>query len=454
MARESVGTVVRRRVLGLAYLVLVAALITLSIAIYNKVFTKSVDVTLKADHTGNQLITDSDVKVRGLIVGRVSAIKVDSGSHACTEHTLTCVSVTLALDPDKVDLIPKNVSAQILPKTLFGEQYVSLTLPDNPQSHIATGDVIPQDRSQGALETEKVLGDLLPVLQAVQPAELNATLTAMAQALQGRGEQLGQTLVTMDRYLKAANPYTKSLVDDLKKLGQVALTYNQAAPDLRDTLDNLLTSARTVIEKKVQLDRLLNSVTDTSGVLQSFLSDNEQRLIRITGQTDKIYRVLNTYAPEYTCLLAGLVKLNNLTSASVVNNQIQLGAQLDTTNLGSYSAKYGSKYPAGNPPIKIITGYGPHCFGLPDNITPVNSKGYFQIPPEFQCLNDGAALTDNPCGSHASQSSDQRAMGSPAEDTLVSVLIADSYGTTPDKVPPIATALAAPLLRGQTVVVK
>jgi virulence factor Mce-like protein len=445
MARESVGTVVRRRVLGLLYLVLVAALITLSIAFYNKVFTKTIDVTLKADHTGNQLITDSDVKVRGLIVGRVSAINVDSGSHACTEHTLTCVSVTLALDPGKVGLIPKNVSAQILPKTLFGEQYVSLVLPRSPESHIASGDVIPQDRSQGALETEKVLGDLLPLLQAVQPAELNATLTAMAQALQGRGEQLGQTLVTLDKYLKAANPYTKPLVDDLKKLGQVALTYNQAAPDLRDTLDNLLTSARTVISKRVQLDTLLNSVTNTSGVLQSFLSDNEQRLIRITGQTNKIYQVLDTYAPEYTCLLAGLVNLNKLTSSAVVNHQIQLGAVLDTTNIGPYKD--------GEQP-RLVTGYGPHCFGLPDNIQPVNSKGYFQIPPEFQCLNDGAALTDNPCGQHPAQSGDQRALGSPAENTLVSVLIAKSYGTTPDQVPPIATALAAPLFRGQTVVVK
>jgi hypothetical protein len=46
MARESVGTVVRRRGLGLLSLVLVAALITLSIAFYNKVFTKTIDVRL------------------------------------------------------------------------------------------------------------------------------------------------------------------------------------------------------------------------------------------------------------------------------------------------------------------------------------------------------------------------------------------------------------------------
>ena len=48
----------------------------------------------------------------------------------------------------------------------------------------------------------------------------------------------------------------------------------------------------------------------------------------------------------------------------------------------------------------------------------------------------------------------QSAMGSPVENAMVNSLIAGSYGTTPQKVPPIATMLAAPLLRGQVVKVE
>jgi ABC-type transporter Mla subunit MlaD len=249
----------------------------------------------------------------------------------------------------------------------------------------------------------------------------------------------------MDNYLKAANPYTTKLVDDLNKLGQVASLYNDVAPDLRDTLNNLLTSAQTIVAKKVQLASMLSSVTSTSGILQSFLSDNEQRLIRLTGQTDKVYGVLNTYSPEFTCLFAGLNNLDKLASSAIVNHQIQLGAQVDTTSLGPYK-------PGEQP--RLVTGFGPNCFGLPDNPQPVNSKGYFQIPPQYRCLNDGAALTSDPCAQHPTQAADESALGSPAENALVSVLIAHSYGTSPSQVPPIATALAAPLLRGQTVVVQ
>jgi phospholipid/cholesterol/gamma-HCH transport system substrate-binding protein len=55
------AAVIRRRLLGVLLLALVAALVTLSIAVYNKVFTKVVLVKLETDHTGNQLLTHSDV---------------------------------------------------------------------------------------------------------------------------------------------------------------------------------------------------------------------------------------------------------------------------------------------------------------------------------------------------------------------------------------------------------
>jgi len=431
MARESFAAVARRRMFGVGFIVAIIALIALSIAFYNKTFTKVVLVTLKADHTGNQLIKASDVKERGIIVGTVRKVR-SKGDGAI---------VTLALDPSRASIIPANVSAQILPKTLFGEQYVALQLPPQPGRHIKNGDVIPQDRSEAALEISKVLGDILPLLQAVKPAELNATLSALATALKGRGEQLGQTLVHLDRYLTAFNPAVPQLVDDLKKLGQVAVQFNDAAPDIVATLNNLQTSARTLIDKKAALDNLLTTATNTSNIISSFLADNEQRLITLTGTTDKVYRLLNQFSPEYGCLFAGLNELDTRATNSIVNGQIQLSAQLDVQppNLGPYKP--------GNQP-RLITGLGPHCFGLPNPPVP------FTVPPAFRCLNDGAPLTTDPCSQAKSSAFDQQAIGSTAETALVNTLIATTYGTTPDAVPGIATVLAAPALRGTRVSVK
>jgi phospholipid/cholesterol/gamma-HCH transport system substrate-binding protein len=440
MARESFAAIARRRMYGVCFIGVIVALVALSIAFYNKTFTKVILVTLRADHTGNQLVSDSDVKERGIIVGTVRDVKVQSHGE-CQDPTGTCALVTLALDPGRAAIIPNNVSAQILPKTMFGEQYVALQLPAQAGPHIKNNDVIPQDRSQGALETEKVLGDILPLLQAVKPAELNATLSAIATALQGRGEELGQTLVTMDRYLTQLNPDVPQLVDDLKKLGQVAVQFNNAAPDVIATLNNMQTSARTLLAKKVALDNLLTTATNTSNIISSFLADNEERLITLSGTTDKVYTLLNQYSPEFGCLLAGLSDFNIRTSDAIRAGQIQLSAQMYVP-----PAKLG-KYVPGDQP-KIITGLGPHCFGMPNPMVP------FKIPPSFRCINDGAALTTDACSQSKTSAFDQQAIGSPAETALVNTLIAGTYGTTPDAVPAIATILTAPAMRGTQVDVK
>jgi virulence factor Mce-like protein len=451
MAQESFGTVVKRRLQGVLFLALVAGLVTLSIAIYNKAFTDTVEVKLLADHTGNELLVDSDVKERGVIVGSVKSV---------TSHGSGAI-VTLALDPGRVDAIPKNVKAQILPKTLFGEQYVSLVAPSEPTAnvgHIQAGDTIPQDRSKGALETQTVLGDILPLLTAVQPAQLNATLTALAEALKNRGDELGQTLVNFDRYLKIINPHTKQLVDDLSKLGQVALEYNSLAPDIFSTLKNLQTSARTIIQRRVALDNLLVNGTDASTVLRGFLNDNEDRIIRVTGQTNAVYGLLGRYSPEFSCLFAGINNLYKLESTAIYDNRIHLGVIINANNLGPYK-KNAQK---DDTPI-IVTGYGPNCFGLPDNPQPTDANGRFQVPDKYKCLRDGkngGALTkeaESPnckTTSQAGQTAVTRALNSPEEDAMVNTVVAMQLGTTPDKVPGVATMLGAPLLRGQQVTVR
>lgn len=450
--REPFAGVVRRRLLGMLLIALIGGLVALSIAFYKKVFTDTVEVKLLADHTGNELLIDSDVKENGVIVGSVKNV---------TSHGDGAI-VTLSLSPGRIDDIPSNVKAQILPKTLFGEQYVALIIPQECENavsrcpHIQADATIPQDRSKGALETQTVLGDLLPLLNAVRPAQLNATLTALAEALKNRGDELGRTLVNFDRYLKIINPHTKQLVDDLSKLGQVALEYNSMAPDILGTLQNLQTSARTIIERRAGLNSLLVNGTDDARVLQGFLSDNEDRIIRVTGQTTQVYGRLAEYSPEFSCLFAGINNLYKLEATAIYDHKIHLGVIVNNNNLGPYK----KNKTVDDTPI-IITGYGPDCFGLPNHIHPTDSHGRFQIPAKYKCMRDGrngGALTrqgeSKNCRSKNSQANTTSALNSPEEDAMVNTVVAMQLNTSPDKVAGVATLLGAPLLRGQQVTVK
>ncbi len=104
-----------------------------------------------------------------------------------------------------MDLIPANVTARILPKTLFGEKYVELEIPAEPSSsHIAAGDVITE--TVVPIEVETVFADAYPLLTAVQPAQLAYTLNALATALEGRGDDAGRQPGAAERLSEEVQP--------------------------------------------------------------------------------------------------------------------------------------------------------------------------------------------------------------------------------------------------------
>src|SRR6266540_2602397 len=268
----STGAVVRRRLLGVGFLVIVAGLIALSISMYNKAFTPVVKVKLQTDKVGNQLAVLGDVKVRGLLVGEIRKITPRADG----------AELELALDPSKVDLIPRNVTAQFIPKTLFGDRYVALQIPRDPTpQHLQTGDVIQQDRSTRAVELEAALEHLLPVLQAVQPEKLSSTLTAISTALDGRGKQFGDTIAELGKLIGEVNPHLPQLQHDVRALADLSNNYTEALPDLVTALNDLTTTSKTLVEQRANLDELYGTLTTSTRDLDSFLRVNKGNLIQL-----------------------------------------------------------------------------------------------------------------------------------------------------------------------------
>jgi phospholipid/cholesterol/gamma-HCH transport system substrate-binding protein len=433
----------RLRAYGLIFIVLIASLLALSIAAYQQVFTKVTLVTLDTDHTGAQLLPQSDVKLRGILVGTVRKISTYNvaGKHGSQPETRA--RLTLALSPSRARLIPQGTTALLLPKTLFGERYVALQIPDN-LSGAAAQPVRSGETLSGAAdsaEVEQVLNDLYPVLLALHPEDLKTTLTALATALQGRGQQLGDNLASLNDYLTKLNPKVPTLVDDLDKLGKVATLYNDAAPDLLGSLDNLTTTAQTLTKRSSALDELLRSATSTSNELDGFLNESGDYLIQVSASSAQILALLAKYSPEYPCMAAGLAGIEPRLEDAFGGKQPGLHITLELV-------KSQGKYVPGNEP-KYITDPNvrvPHCFGLP---SPANPFPGVQFPAS---ASDGAAY--NP--PQSLPSADRAAyntsgVGSPAETRLIDALLSGSYGNDPAKVPSIATMLAAPLLRGSAV---
>ena len=143
----------QHKLLGVVFLALVVLAGYLVYATFTKKFTDYDRVTVETSKIGLQLPARADVKIRGVQVGEV--LDMDATSEGA--------ELTLGLFPSKIGTIPENVTASIVPKTLFGEKYVSLIVPDDPSgTSIRAGDTI--KRTVVSTEVEKVLSDLYPCL--------------------------------------------------------------------------------------------------------------------------------------------------------------------------------------------------------------------------------------------------------------------------------------------------
>src|SRR5690348_11147815 len=91
---------VRRRLIGLAFLLVICLLVWLSTAVFQKKFSDVVTVTLRTSSVGNEMHPHADVKLRGAVVGEVRDITAD-GSGA---------RLRLALRPSEVHRLPANVT--------------------------------------------------------------------------------------------------------------------------------------------------------------------------------------------------------------------------------------------------------------------------------------------------------------------------------------------------------
>jgi phospholipid/cholesterol/gamma-HCH transport system substrate-binding protein len=439
LASESTsrGARLRYQLYGVVFLVVAALFVALSVAVYRKAFVDVVPVRLETDHVGNQLRVGSDVKLRGLIVGEVRGVRAEGDAAV----------LDLALDPDTVGRIPGNVSARLLPKTLFGERYVALQVPRQPAAPITADAVIGQDRSSTAIELEQVLDDLMPVLQAVQPEKLASTLNAMSTALDGRGEQLGDTLVQLGAYLEKLEPSLPDVRADLRRLADVADLYADAGPDLVTALADLTTTTRTVVDRRSTLDALYAELTTASVDLRNFLAVNRNNLIGLAGTSRSTLDVLAKYAPEYPCLLEQLVDAIPSADAAFGKGS----AHPDVTRVTIEITSSRGKYLPGVDTPRYDDKRGPRCYPVahpPDRFP--------QYPPGGP-IRDGSTKPPPPHSGQQTvpqQATAPALANSPAERDLIAALLAPGLGVPPSAVPGWASLLVGPLYRGAEVTVR
>jgi phospholipid/cholesterol/gamma-HCH transport system substrate-binding protein len=419
------------KILGVIFLVLLIGAIWMTNAIFTKKFADYDEVTLQTSKIGLQLPTRADVKIRGVIVGEV--LSFDSNTEGA--------ELTLGIYPDQMDTIPANVTGSIVPKTLFGEKYVSLEIPESgPEGQLGVDDVI--SRTDVSIEVEKVLSDLYPLLRTVQPAEVNKTLNAMATALEGRGERLGENLEIVDNYLKRLNPQIPEIVEDLRLTAQVSDLYADVMPEVASILRNTITTTQTLESRDAKVRALYTDVAGFANTSRDFLNENGDNLIRLGEVSAAQLRVFAKYAPEYPCLTGGIVNAGKLQAEAFRGFTLHIVLEQLPVQPRGYN-------PSDQP--RFGETRGPNCLNLPnppwsqanpvrhqpnmdDGVDEPTGKGTSRVAPGYGYSTNGIGFA-----------------GSSSETAMLNSLLGPTLGVSARDVPDLGALLVAPMARGAEV---
>ena len=297
-------------------------------------------------------------------------------------------------------------------------------------------------RTDVSIEVEKVLSDLYPLLRTVQPAEVNTTLNAMATALEGRGDRLGENLEIVDSYLKRVNPQIPDIIEDLRLTAQVSDLYADVMPEIASILRNTITTTQTLESRNAKVRALYTDVAGFSETSRDFLAENGDNLIRLGEVSAAQLRVFAKYAPEYPCLTGGIVTAGEMQAEAFRGFTLHIVLE----QLPVQPTGYG---PEDSP--RFGETRGPNCLKLPN--PPWSQSNPVRHQPN---MNDGV---DEPTGKGTSRvapgygysTSGLGYAGSSAESAMLNSLLAPTLGVSARDVPDLGALLVAPMARGAEV---
>ena len=328
---------------GLIFVIIFALLLTFVILQFRGTLEPKTELTMVSSRAGLVMDPAAKVTFNGVEVGRVTRIEptqVDGREAA---------KFALEVKPRFIPLIPANVDADIQATTIFGNKYVALSSPKNPDSaRISSTDVI--DARSVTTEFNTLFETVTNLAEKIDPVKLNLTLSATAEALTGLGTKFGQSILNANVALDSLNPRLPRLQYGVQRLADVADIFTAAGPDFWNALDNALTTVRTLNDQRGDLDTALLAAAGFGNTGADVFERGAPYLIRALSDLTPTSQTLNTYSPEMFCMFRNYAEVLPLTLDGFGGNSYSLNARAEL--LGA-----------------------PNPYVYPDNLPRVNARG-------------------------------------------------------------------------------
>ena len=335
--------------------------------------TPKTRLTMLAARSGLVMDPGSKITYNGVEIGRVAGIS------EIQRDGKPAAKFDLDVDPKYIRLIPANVDADIQGTTVFGNKYVSLTSPKNPTPQRITPQHVIDARSV-TTEFNTLFETLTSIAEKVDPVKLNLTLAATAEAFNGLGDKFGQSIVNGNAILDDVSQQMPQIRHDIQQLAALSDTYANAAPDLFDSLNNAVITARTLHRQEADLDAALLAATGLGNTGEDIFARGGPYLQRGIADLLPTAQLLDTYSPEIFCTIRNYHDIErNAYAAEGGGDGYALRARSEVLSgaglLLSPAGLAGALLSLGQLGLAGLVAGAPNPYVYPENLPRVNARG-------------------------------------------------------------------------------
>lgn len=245
----------------------------------------------------SSLRAGNSVRVAGIRVGTVTGLELGDDR-----------KVTVTFNADNAIPVTAGKRAEVRYLNLVGDRYLDLVDAPGPTQVLPAGSTIPLERTAPALDLDLLLGGLKPVVQGLNPQDVNALTSSLLQVFQGQSDGINSLMSHTSSFsgsLADNNEVIKQLIDNLKLLiGTMARDGDKFSTSV-DRLERLvsgLSADRDPIGAAIEsLDKGTASISDLLSQTRKPLAGTVNQLLRLGNNLDQDKQTLDTAlqrAPE------------------------------------------------------------------------------------------------------------------------------------------------------------
>lgn len=218
------------------------------------------------------LYEGDEVRILGMPVGRIERIEPESQR----------VKVTFWVGRQYP--VPADVNAVIISPALVSARAIQLTPAYLNGPQLATGSVIPENRTAVPVEWDDLRAQLQKLTESLQPTQpggvstLGAFVSATAENLRGQGHTARDALIKLSETLSALGDHSGDIFATVRNLAALVSAL-QGSTDLMAHLnENLAAVTATLADDPDEIGAATRAIDDVVGDVQSFVAQNRENL--------------------------------------------------------------------------------------------------------------------------------------------------------------------------------